>query len=812
MGKKIRYFDQHGNVGYAENPLVMPVDVLGEDGFRVLHSGVTITPKSTTKYIKPRFFSEEVADQLVDNEIKRKQADEKVKQMLSGKEYAKLGGLALGGAAAAGGAAYALPAVSAYIAPTTIGGNIVGDMAGGLALGTAMEEGQRAAFGQSAGDILYKQVNPYLGDSALGEFAANMVRPEYWVSPSMLFKGTYNAAQNTLGKQFENTTAYMGKHEGSFPNFSLQDRIQGLSDLYKYISNGKNKTILAISPETKQVKWFEPENIAEGYIPFLKYSAKQGHPRNGRSGFFYVETDKGILKYNPELGATGYHSTMPAEFNDFGEAALVTSNGKTDRLVFTSPLTDSEGANLSLPNTLPKDLVKDFWINGRAITPPGTYISGDEIRYPFGKKLIDLYKNKGILASLRGLISKAEPLQVFHQGLSPDSYSSIIRQAQREGSKLRWGQPFVEWNSSAVNNKHIYNSFKDWQAGKISFDEYEKIFNDWALPLGGRPLQFVYKNGKKYPLHPHPFIYIEDSPKIMPRAKEPLKSVQYSQTPSSQVSSDRISRIKKIASAIPDAYTQEALYMPNSELSTLSKEYKFTPMYEGNIGEFNKKFDKEILDRLQEMGINLDSKIFVTPNNDTGRILTTPREFMKNSPNYVYYGLFEDPSSWKGLHFPHNGLVMVDPTFGKGFSTAMHEVNGHRRFPLIEALIDKGAMKPYSDIMDTLDDGIRNSTINSQSINELRATLLEVQRDIMYPIYKNNNRPSNLASIREEYRKAVDNLSDEDLKKMVSTINGYGAEYAKYATDKTWKAIRDALKYGPVVATPLLLNNTKNKK
>lgn len=502
--KEIRYFDRYGNVRYAKNPLVIPIDVMGEEGFGVLHSGVTITPKPATKYIKPRFFSEEVADQLVENEIKRKQADEKVKQMLSGEEYAKLGGLALGGAAAAGGAAYALPALVSYIAPTTIGGNIVGDMAGGLALGTAMEEGQRAALGQSAGDILYKQVKPYLGDSAVGDFAANMARPEYWVSPSMLFKGIYNSAQNTLGKQFE-------------------------------------------------------RNIS------------------------------------------------------------------------------------------------------------------------------------------------------------------------------------------------------------------------------------------------------------MPRAKEPLKSVQYSQTPSSQVSPDRISRIRKIASAIPDAYTQEALYMPNSELSTLSKEYKFTPMYEGNIGEFNKKFDKEILDRLQEMGIDLDSKIFVTSNNDVGRILTTPREFMKNSPNYVYYGLFEDSSSWKGLHFPHNGLVMVDPTFGKGFSTAMHEVNGHRRFPLIEALIDKGAMKPYSDVMDTLDDGIRNSTINSQSINELRATLLEVQRDIMYPIYKNNNKPSDLASIREEYRKAVDNLSDEDLKKIVSTINGYGVEYAKFATDKTWKAIRNALKYAPVAATPLLLNNTKNK-
>ena len=30
-------------------------------------------------------------------------------------------------------------------------------------------------------------------DAGFGDFAANMVRPEYWVSPSMLFRGTYKA-------------------------------------------------------------------------------------------------------------------------------------------------------------------------------------------------------------------------------------------------------------------------------------------------------------------------------------------------------------------------------------------------------------------------------------------------------------------------------------------------------------------------------------------------------------------------------------------------------------------------------------------
>lgn len=502
MSNKIRYVTPDGRIEYAEAPLIEPVDVLGEKGFRVYHSPIIVTPTGVygSQEIKPRFFSEEVADQRDAAEIRRKQTDEKVKQMFSGKEYAKLGGLALAGAGAAATGAYSLPVMASYIAPTTLGGNIVGDMAGGLALGTAMEEGQRTLFGESAGDILYNQVKPYLGNSAVGDFAANMARPEYWVSPSMLFRGTYKAGQNTLGKQFE-------------------------------------------------------RNIS------------------------------------------------------------------------------------------------------------------------------------------------------------------------------------------------------------------------------------------------------------MPKVEEPSKDIlKYS-----VVSPSRVDKIKKIASDNPAVFTQEASYMPNSDLAILSERYKFTPIYEGNIGGFNKKFDKEILDRLQEMGIDLDSKIFVVPNNNTGRILTTPREFMRHSPNSVYYGLFEG-STIGGAHFPNNGLVMIDPTVTNGPLAAIHEVNGHRRFPIIEALIDKGAMKPYSNVMDTLDDGIRNSTINSQSLNELRSTLLEVQRKIMYPIYKNNNKPSDLATIREAYRKAVDDLSIGDLKKYVSTINAYGNEYAKYATDKTWNAIKYALKYAPI-ATGIgvgLGNNNNN--
>ena len=104
--------------------------------------------------------------------------------MLSGKEYAKLGGLTLAGAAAAGTGAAGLGYLSTL--PGTVAGNFIGDAAGSMALGMGLEEGQRAAFGRSTGDIVYSQLKPYIG-----EFAANMARPEYIISPSMVLKNTY---------------------------------------------------------------------------------------------------------------------------------------------------------------------------------------------------------------------------------------------------------------------------------------------------------------------------------------------------------------------------------------------------------------------------------------------------------------------------------------------------------------------------------------------------------------------------------------------------------------------------------------------
>ena len=78
--------------------------------------------------------------------------------------------------------------------------------------------------------------------------------------------------------------------------------------------------------------------------------------------------------------------------------------------------------------------------------------------------------------------------------------------------------------------------------------------------------------------------------------------------------------------------------------------------------------------------------------------------------------------------------------------------------------------------------------------------------------------PLDLATIRGAYRKAVDDLSDEELKGIIYRINGYGQKYVKFATDKTWDAVRDALKYAPIAIPGVatlnndVINNTANKQ
>lgn len=413
---KIRFFDQHGNIGYAENPLVIPIDVAGEEGFGVLHSPVVVTPQSTTKYIKPRFFSEEVADQRDAAEIRRKQTDEKVKQMFSGKEYAKLGGLALTGAGAAATGAYALPVMASYIAPTTLGGNIVGDMAGGLALGTAMEEGQRTLFGESAGDILYNQVKPYLGNSAVGDFAANMARPEYIISPSMVLKNTYTQAANNLGKQYADQTAKLVKKPSKNiqTQNALSSHLQGEEAVEMFKQYG-GVEIPEGSINGQQLRMYVPEareryglvgntNITDEEIAqaLYKHSQELGEGSaakniQGEPQLLFRGDTKRYTELKPritpeELAKVG--GTMDNSLGTLFLGELPSQRGGLERYIATARdfrgvkklVGSGTGSRARLPNG---DIVKEYVNDQIAVIPEGSY---QLFSHPFRQYNISVYK------------------------------------------------------------------------------------------------------------------------------------------------------------------------------------------------------------------------------------------------------------------------------------------------------------------------------------------------------------------------------------------------------------------------------------
>ena len=70
---------------------------------------------------------------------------------------------------------------------------------------------------------------------------------------------------------------------------------------------------------------------------------------------------------------------------------------------------------------------------------PGTYLSGDSGFPPLGQEAMRaIDKKEGMSSAIAGILHpKSRVSLVRRQGLSPDSYSAIIRQGTRDNKALR---------------------------------------------------------------------------------------------------------------------------------------------------------------------------------------------------------------------------------------------------------------------------------------------------------------------------------------------------------------------------------------
>lgn len=305
----------------------------------------------------------------------------------------------------------------------------------------------------------------------------------------------------------------LNKHDRKALSINEQ---QALEDLAQYKNSGQYRQIFRVTPDWENFGW----NLDRGNPSFLQQFVKDGETMRGPWARVVLQTPtgKGVLAVNPEKNMVGYTSRsfpVPEGMNWApGEANMMIDGTNGQKIILTAPRTDffdaivekgSESIGERLPNIIDKNIMKDFWINSRKAQRPGTYLSGDNGHAPKGSELIEAFKKR----QLYKVDIKERPLNkqfVTRTGLSPDSYSSIIRQGNRDGS-LRWGEGFNKWNNSAVENRFINEAFQKLQKGEITPEQYEEIFNNWSLNIGGRKLQWKDFNGHKIPIHPHPYIY-----------------------------------------------------------------------------------------------------------------------------------------------------------------------------------------------------------------------------------------------------------------------------------------------------------------
>lgn len=295
----------------------------------------------------------------------------------------------------------------------------------------------------------------------------------------------------------------MGIPKGDRDNLSV-DQKQALEDLEQYMTSGQYRQALRVDPKTGEFGYNFPESYP------LAYDYAQEHLIRGSKYHIVTKSSDGngeilITKEDPYSAA--YNTTnFPKLENGVmpGQALYTTDRPGMRNIVLTSPYVDMNGSNSILSKIIDKSIIKSFWQNINKLMQPGSYTSGDIYTYPLGNKLIQAFKNRK-LYNTSIFTDKTYQINI---GLSPDSYSSIIRQAQRPVNRLRWGvRGFNKWTNSSVTNKRIQDAADDLRRGLIIPEEYETIFNTWVGPIGGRPLQWMIKGNKKIPVHP--FIYKE---------------------------------------------------------------------------------------------------------------------------------------------------------------------------------------------------------------------------------------------------------------------------------------------------------------
>lgn len=245
----------------------------------------------------------------------------------------------VGGLTAYGGAA-ALP----FLAPGTVGGNIIGTISGGTALGMSLDMVQKAVFGTSLGD----KISQSLQNLGIPEPIADLGRVEFWASPTGKYTtALWNKGAKLASSFFDRFTPYGFNWGNHFYKVDPNTLSMSLP-----VINGKEITNLKFNRKST-----DPFKI-ESY-PFKK----DWDPMN--TEFLYRLAEKN--------GVTDYPQVFPDLF------------ARSERGSQFGRILNDDSFGLTYSTVIPNDVSGDsFYRLGRYITKKKIGQSSDKIFWKLG--------------------------------------------------------------------------------------------------------------------------------------------------------------------------------------------------------------------------------------------------------------------------------------------------------------------------------------------------------------------------------------------------------------------------------------------
>ena len=432
--------------------------------------------------------------------------------------------LVFGGALYSGAGMYAAGAAAPWttttFAPGTVGGNILGDTAGMIAIDETSKALTGRTTGQHIGDALG------LAEDSNWRYAVDFANPINIAGPKLLNRGVSSGVRyaGKLSKDLE-------KAFKPAIDFYKSGRLRGMYDAAKYglYDRAQGLYIYGKMPSAKSIHTYDPYSEAQnpGLLKFNKakeqVSLGTATPLETRLAEssptgITIETFKGTpMVHDNESRSFTFFSPC----NYFNREGFGNSRKSWDQRSWRLGFTPGE---IGFP--LPKSLVE---ASRGAIqkAPSGSFIGADAeyLTIPQSIERVGIWRT--MIEGFNSPVLKGRRENIPGTKISPDAYRWFTLEAQKPGNTLVYAGKSPGFNDASVrpmpvldfnpeigdfefvikdqpkaHNYYIKDLEDSYKSGEITAKQYIDQFNEWAKKFGGRPAHVDWRTGEPFIYHP----------------------------------------------------------------------------------------------------------------------------------------------------------------------------------------------------------------------------------------------------------------------------------------------------------------------